>query len=116
MLYFIVKIFLSAGLIALISEIAKKSSLMGSIFASIPLTSLLAMIWLYQETKDENQIIDLSYNIFWLVLPSLSFFIIFPFLLKLKLDFYLAILISLAIMVALYFVMIYLLEKFGYKI
>lgn len=87
--YFIVKVVTSAIIIAVISELSKKSTLLGSIFASIPLVSLLAIIWLYQENKDTNQIIDLSYNIFWLVLPSLAFFLLFPVLLK-AMNFYLS--------------------------
>ena len=72
MWYFIIKILLSSVIIGLISEISKKSTLWGSILASVPLTSLLAIIWLYQDTKDIGKIINLSYNIFWLVLPSLG--------------------------------------------
>jgi hypothetical protein len=84
--------------------------------ASVPLTSVLAIIWLYQDTKDTNNIIDLSYNIFWLVLPSLLFFIVFPLLLKANLNFYLSLFISLVLMISAYFAMVFILEKVGYKI
>lgn len=115
MLYFIIKVLLSSVIIALISEISKRSTLIGSILASVPLTSVLAIIWIYQDTKDKGPIIDLSHNIFWLVLPSLVFFIVFPILLKTNLNFYLSLTISLASMILLYFIMIFVFQKIGYK-
>jgi len=116
MWYFVIKVLLSSVIIGLISEVSKKSTLWGSILASVPLTSVLAIIWLYQDTKDKAGIIDLSYNIFWLVLPSLAFFIVFPLLLKSNVNFFLSLVISLVIMIILYFAMVFLLEKFGFKI
>lgn len=116
MLYFIVKVLVSAVIIGLISEISKKSTLLGSILASVPLTSILAIIWLYNDTKDEAQIIDLSYNIFWLVLPSLVFFLAFPMLLKANVNFYISLVIAAAIMVLCYFGMVFVMGKIGYKI
>ena len=52
MTYYLVKIAVTTGLIVIISEVAKRSSLVGAILASIPLVSVLAMIWLYIDTKD----------------------------------------------------------------
>ncbi|GAB1370259.1 hypothetical protein MASR1M45_03190 [Candidatus Kapaibacterium sp.] len=116
MWYFIFKVLLSAVLIGAISEISKRSSLFGSILASVPLTSILAIIWLYTETKDIEKITNLSYDIFWLVIPSLSFFIAFPLLLKTNLNFYISMILAILIMIVLYFGMIFLLNKFGIKL
>jgi hypothetical protein len=116
MFYYIIKVVLSAVLIVAVSEASKKSSLIGGILASIPLVSVLAMIWLYMETKDIQKISQLSTSVFWLVLPSLSMFLLLPYLLKLKLDFFLALLISIAVMVLCYYAMIFILTKFGMKI
>lgn len=116
MWYFIFKVLISAVLIGAISEISKKSSLWGSILASIPLTSVLAIIWLYQDTKNTTDIIYLSYNIFWLVLPSLAFFIVFPTLLKANVNFFMSLTIALITMIILYFAMVFILEKFGIKL
>ena len=82
MVYNIIKIVISAILIVLISEIAKRNTLLGSVLASIPLVSVLAMIWLYIDTQNTQQIILLSKGIFWLVLPSLVLFITLPIFLK----------------------------------
>jgi uncharacterized membrane protein (GlpM family) len=116
MWYYIVKVITSSIIIVAISEISKRSSLLGSILASIPLISFLAFIWLYIETKDIAKIADLSNGIFWLVIPSLSFFLLFPYLLKRNVQFYLAMIIASVVMVISYFLMIYVLKKFGIKI
>ncbi len=116
MLYYIIKTFLSAGILVTVSEISKRSTLMGSILASLPLVSILAMIWLYVDSKDSEKIAELSTGIFWLVLPSLSLFIALPVLLKNKVSFYLALFLSITIMVLLYFLMLVILKKFGIKI
>ncbi len=78
----ILKFGLSALLIVLISEVAKRSTWLGAILASLPITSLLAFCWLYQDTGDTTQIAALSRGIFWLVLPSLVLFIALPILLE----------------------------------
>lgn len=64
MIYFSAKVFISAILIALISEVSKRSTFFGAILASVPLISVMAMIWLYLETRNVQKIIDLSYGIF----------------------------------------------------
>lgn len=110
---YLIKVALSAVLIVAVSEASKKSSLIGGILASVPLLSVLAMIWLYIDTKDTQKISQLSTSVFWLVIPSLSLFLVLPILLKMKIDFYLALSISIIIMVVLYYIMIFLLGKFG---
>ncbi|MDP4272275.1 MAG: DUF3147 family protein [Bacteroidota bacterium] len=113
MAYYIIKVLISAILIVAISEISKRSSLVGSIFASIPFLSLMAFVWMYIDTKDVHKIADLSSGIFWLVIPSLSFFILFPVLLRKGMNFYLSLTLSTLVMVLFYFGMIYLLKKCG---
>ena len=105
MIYYLIKILVSAGLIVLISEIGKRSSLLGAVFASLPLVSFLAIMWIYFETKDTKQIAALSSDIFWLVLPSLLFFVILPVLLRRSMNFFLAFAISAVVMIAGYFLL-----------
>lgn len=94
MIYFLTKVFTSAILIAVVSEISKRSSIWAATLASLPLVSLLSIIWIYTEKKDTGQIIDLSKDIFWLVLPSLAFFIVFPILLQRGINFWPSLAIS----------------------
>lgn len=113
MLYTLVKLFTSAALIVAISELAKRSGWLGSLLASLPTISLLAIVWLYLDTRDTEKIANLSSGIFWLVLPSLSFFIALPLLLRMKLNFWLSLAIALAIMFACYLLMVALFKKIG---
>ena len=82
MIYYVAKIAITTILIVAISEIAKRSSFAAALLASIPLVSVLAMLWLYVDTKDVAKVSALATSVFWLVLPSLVFFITLPLLLK----------------------------------
>lgn len=93
-LYFAIKTLLTALIIASISELAKRYSLFAAALASLPLTSILAFLWLYHDTQDINKIAELSYDILWMVIPSLIFFVIFPLLLKHNVTFYPALIFS----------------------
>lgn len=116
MIYYIIKVLLSSVIIVAITEVSKRSTLIGSIVASIPLVSLLAFVWMYIDTKDTLKIAELSQGVFWLVIPSLVFFLLFPILLKKNVDFWLSLGISLTIMVIAYFIMLFILKKFGINI
>ncbi|MFT4970096.1 MAG: hypothetical protein ACI9O4_001848 [Chitinophagales bacterium] len=115
MQYFL-KIIITALVVVGISEIGKKFSPVAAILASLPLTSILAMIWLYVDTKDIQKVIDLSSNIFWAVLPSLIFFLVLPLLLKNGFKFGSAMGISAAVMFIAYSIYIIVLQKFGIKL
>ena len=82
MLYFLLKVLISAVLVATVAEVAKRSSIWAAMLASLPLVSLLAIIWIYIDTKDVERITALSKDIFWLVIPSLLLFILLPQLLQ----------------------------------
>jgi len=111
MAYYFVKVLITAILIVAISEVSKRSSLLGGILASLPMISILAFIWLYIDTKSVERISELSTTIFWLVIPSLSLFIVLPLLLKSKVNFYASLFISCAIMLSLYFTMLFILKR-----
>ena len=111
-----IKLILSAALIVIVSEVSKKSALVGSITASLPLVSIIALCWLYYETKNIEQVSSLSSGIFWLVIPSLVLFIALPILLKMGFNFYLSMAGSSAIMVVCYFLMLAILKRFGIEI
>jgi hypothetical protein len=116
MTYYIVKVVLSAVLIVAISEIAKRSSFLGGLIASLPIVSLLAFVWLYVDTKSIDKVAALSTSIFWLVLPSLSLFIALPLLLKRTENFYVSLGASIAIMLACYVVMVVALKRLSIEL
>lgn len=116
MTYYLVKIAITTLLIVAIAEIAKRSSFAGALLASVPLISVLAMIWLYVDTKDVAKVGALATSVFWLVLPSLALFVTLPVLLRQGLNFYLSMSISIGITLGCYFLMISLLNHFGVKL
>ena len=113
MTQYLIKVALTAGLIVAVSEVSKRNTLFGGLLASLPLVSLLAMIWLYFDTRDATKVAALSTNIFWLVLPSLVFFLALPPLLKLKLNVYLSFALATALMLVGYGTMVFVLKKSG---
>ncbi len=76
------KVVISACVIVAVSEVGKRSSLFGALIAALPLTSLLAILWMHFEKTEIKAIASLSTSIFYLVIPSLFFFLFFPFLLQ----------------------------------
>jgi len=116
LIYYLTKIAITTALIVAISEIAKRSSFIGALLASIPLVSVLAMLWLYVDTKDVEKISDLATSVFWLVLPSLVLFISLPLLLKQGLHFYLSISLSIGFTVVAYWLMVVVLSHYGIKL
>jgi hypothetical protein len=82
MLYLIVKAGLSGIIIAIVSEVARKAPGFGALIASLPLISILGMIWLWRDTNDPVRLADHAQATFWFVLPSLPMFLLVPMLLK----------------------------------
>ena len=103
-------------MIVIISELAKKNSLLAGILASIPFVSVLSIIWLYIETKNIENINNLSNSIFFMVFPSLVFFISLPVFLKLGINFYLGLCSSIFLTFCFYGLTIFILSRYGIKI
>lgn len=82
MIYLMTKFAVTALIVVLVSELAKRSTLAGAILASIPTVSVLAMIWIYVETRDTDRLASFSTDIVWLVLPSLALFAVLPPMLR----------------------------------
>ena len=113
MLYYAIKILLSALVIVAVSEVAKRSSLLGALLASLPLTSILAFVWLYLDTGDVQKVAKLSAEIFWLVLPTLPLFLLMPVLLDKGLGFWPALVAGILLTIFCYGMMLMLIRQFG---
>ena len=117
MLYYSIKVLLTAGLIVLVGEIIKRGSLFGgALLVSLPLTSLLVMVWLYLESGDALKIAALSTGIFWLALPSLVLFLLLPVLIKSGWGFWFSLLSAVLATILCYGAMLLILKQFGIKI
>jgi len=114
--YLILKALITGILVVAISEIGKRWSLFAAILASLPLTTILAFIWMYTDTKDTLKIRELSYGVFWMVLPSLAFFLVFPAILKSGVRFYPALAVSSLCTALFYAIYLKTLTVFGIRI
>ena len=110
------KIGLSALILVAIAEVAKRSTFWAAALASLPLTSLLAFVWLYLDTGDVQKVAALAGGIFWLVLPSLLLFVLLPILLRLGWGFWLSLAVSSAATALAYVGMVKLLAAFGIRL
>lgn len=112
----LLKTVVSALVIVAISTVSRRLPMLGAIIASLPLTSILAMIWLYTDTGDVQKVIALSQGIAWIILPSLVFFIALQLLLRSNINFYLALAASCLVMVISYYLYLNILSRFGVRL
>jgi len=110
------KIALSALIIVAVAEVAKRTTFWAAALASLPLTSVLAFVWLYLDTGDVQKIATLSGSIFWLVLPSLLLLVLLPVLLRSGWGFWASLAVSSAATALAYLGMIKLLALFGIRL
>ena len=82
MFYLVIKAAMSGLLAALVSEIAKRSPALGAFVASLPLISVMAVIWLWRDTGDSARIASHMEATFWYVIPSLPMFLLIPAMLR----------------------------------
>ncbi|WP_053550273.1 DUF3147 family protein [Desulfuromonas soudanensis] len=114
--HYLVKLLLTALLVVLASEVARRTPLFGALLASVPLISVLALTWLYVDTGDAERVASFSTEIFWMVLPSLAFFPLLSFLLRHRCSYYLSLAIALGAMFALYALAIWVRQRLGLRL
>ncbi len=102
MWFLVLKAALSGVVIALVSTIARRSPAFGALIASLPLISILGMLWLWQETRDRSRMEAHAAATFWYVLPSLPMFLVIPVLMRAGASFYLALSLGCALTATLY--------------
>jgi hypothetical protein len=116
MLYLAIKALLSGIIIAIVSEVARKAPGLGALIASLPLISVLGMIWLWRDTADPVRMADHAAATFWYVLPSLPMFLLIPMLLKRGIGFWPALAAGCLLTILLYAGMSAGLRGFGIKV
>jgi hypothetical protein len=116
MLYLLIKAALSGVIVAAVSEIARRSPGFGALVASLPLVSILGMIWLWRDTRDIERLAAHAQATFWFVLPSLPMFLAIPALLRRGTPFWGALAAGCALTIALYLAMTWVGPKLGLKL
>lgn len=113
MFYLIFKSTVSGLIVAAVSEIARRNPGLGALVVSLPLISILSMIWLWHDTQDTARLAAHAQATFWFVLPSLPMFLLFPVLLRNGMGFWMALVASCVLTICLYFLMLKILGHFG---
>ena len=114
--YFLLKAALSGIIIAIVSEVARRAPGLGALIASLPLISVLGMIWLWRDTEDTARMAEHAFAPFWFVLPSLPMFLAIPVMLGRGVTFWPALAIGCAMTVLLYLAMVWALGQFGVRL
>ena len=116
MLYLLIKALISGAIVAAVSEIARRFPGWGGLLASLPLVSVLAMTWLYLDTRDTMKVADLAVSTFWFLLPSIPMFLIIPALLRSGWSWAATMALAIAITLALYALMFWIAPRLGLRL
>jgi len=115
-LYALVKALLSGAIVATVSETAKRHPAAGALIASLPIVSILGMIWLWRDTHDVERMASHAGATFWYVLPSLPMFVLIPALLRHGTGFWVALGLGCFLTVLLYVGTSVALARFGVEL
>lgn len=112
MSYLVLKYLLTSLIIVAVSEFARRSDRLGAIVGSLPLVTVLTMVWLHIERQPEQKIANHAFYTFWYVLPTMPMFVVFPVLLR-KFEFWGALGASVLVTAACFVVLAVFLRRFG---
>ena len=116
MLYLIVKAVISGLLIAIASEVARRYPGWGALIVSLPLVSILAMLWLWRDTHDPVRMAAHVEATFWFVLPSMPMFLLIPLMLRQGFSFWASLVVGCAVTIGLYLSMTWIGPRFGLRL
>jgi hypothetical protein len=113
--WIITKYFITAGMVVLISELAKRSDRLGGFVAALPLITLLTLTWLYLENQPTAKIANHAWYTFWYVIPTLPMFLVFPWLLQ-RVGFWPSMIASMLLTIICFGVFAMVVKRFGIEL
>jgi len=113
--WIVTKYLLTAAVVVLVSELAKRSDKLGGLVAALPLVTLLALVWLHVERQPDQKIVNHAWYTFWYVVPTLPMFLAFPVLFP-RLGFWPTMLACIVITVACFGAFALLVRRFGIEL
>jgi hypothetical protein len=116
MLYLAIKALLSGAIVAAVSEVAKRYPGFGGLIASLPLVSVLGMMWLWRDTRDPDRMAAHATGTFWFVLPSLPMFLVIPILLRRGVGFWPALAVGCGLTMVLYVTVVWVGPRLGLRL
>lgn len=115
MAWLITKYLLTAAVVVLVSELAKRSDRLGGLIAALPLITILTLVWLYLEQQAEEKIANHAWYTFWYVIPTLPMFLVFPLLLP-RIGFWLSVLACVVITLVCFVLFAIIVRRFGIEL
>lgn len=115
MLYVSLKYLITAAVVVLVSELAKRSDKLGSFIAALPLVTILSLIWLYIESQTTEKIANHAWYTFWYVIPTLPMFLFFPWVLP-RLGFWISLVLSLVVCAVCFVVFAIVVRRWGVEL
>ncbi len=115
MTWIITKYLITAGMVVLISEAAKRSDKLGSLLAALPLVTVLTLVWLYIEQQPSSKIANHAWYTFWYVIPTLPMFLAFPWLMA-RFGFWLSLIIACLLTIFCFVGFALLVKRFGIEL
>ena len=116
MAFLLTKYAITALVIVVVSELAKRSDRLGALVAALPLVTVTVMIWLQLEKQGSEKIASHAYYTFWYVLPTLPMFLLMPWLLHRGFDFWLALAAAIAVTVVSFAITVAIARRFGVEL
>lgn len=115
MTWIITKYLLTAAVIVVVSEVAKRSDKLGALIAALPMVTVLALIWLHIESQPQEKLANHAWYTFWYVIPTLPMFLAFPALLP-RFGFWPALAACVAITVICFWLFALAVRRFGIEL
>jgi len=115
MAWLITKYLVTAAIVVLVSELARRNDKVGALVAALPLVTVLTLVWLYAERQPADRLARHAWYTFWYVVPTLPMFLLFPWLLD-RLGFWLALALSALLTIALFLGWALALRRFGIEL
>lgn len=115
MSWLMTKYLITAAMVVLISELAKRSDKIGGLIAALPLMTILTLIWLYVEKQPTEKLANHAWYTFWYVIPTLPMFLVFPYLLN-HYHFWLSLLIGSLLTIICFFIFALIIRRFGIEL
>jgi hypothetical protein len=115
MYWLVSKYFITAAVVVVVSEAAKRSDKLGGCIAALPLVTILALIWLHVEGQPQAKVANHAWYTFWYVLPTLPMFVAFPILLE-KLGFWMTLAACALITVACFGLLALVVRRYGIEL
>lgn len=114
--FWLVKLLLSAAVIVLVTEVQKWNDRLSALLIALPLTSLLAIVWMKAEGQGNDRIANHAEGTFWFVLPTLPMFLVFPWMLRRGWNLPLALILNCLMTAALFWLLVVVTRRFGMRL